>query len=273
MEDSSQPGNIYLTKNLLFQGSIKDPVTSETGCSLKDITDDGTGSIQACLCHTPLCNTQVSDDIEQVDQLQTTTKKSLITTVPILQVIRKKPEIVNQVGIEERPRASEGFKVSLDTSQLLAGDSETVQERLRCYSCGSLLSPGQDCLSFNSSDSSQIATCGPGEACLLYSWRKSEAEVSTIRECFSTEVVLGRLEDPLTPTDLCQEKDISEDGSGAGRACLCTHDLCNGRQTEPVETSQQLNRGKKFGERTKQTSNLSKNIKSGRYKVTTTAIT
>ena len=101
---------------------------------MKDITDDQTGSIQACLCETELCN---NDDVELqppgeiwseendgeksgVESLQTTTKRTLITTLPILGEIVRKSEMINTVlDIEETPRTGAGFKVSLDTSQSL----------------------------------------------------------------------------------------------------------------------------------------------------------
>ena len=101
------------------------------------------------------------------------------------------------------------------------------------------------------------------------------------RECFSRDVVLGRLEDPLSPAPLCQPKDISEDGSGSGFACLCTTDLCNnlnntslGEDREPLQQQEQqqqqqqqqkLNSSKKFEKNTKQTSALRKDFKSGNY--------
>ena len=62
---------------------------------------------------------------------------------------------------------------------------------------------------------------------------------SVPRECFSLEVVLGRLDDPLRPAPTCQPRDISEDGSGSGFACLCTSNLCNNlnttRQAGPLQ--------------------------------------
>ena len=115
---------------------------------MKDITDDQTGSIQACLCETELCN---NDDVELqpegeilseendreesgVESLLTTTKRSLLTTLPILGEIVKKSEIINTaLDIEETPRTGTGFKVSLDTSQSLEDDLALAE--------GSLLHP------------------------------------------------------------------------------------------------------------------------------------
>ena len=174
---------------------------------MKDITDDQTGSIQACLCETELCNNdhhvelqsegeilaEENDEEESgVESVLTTTKRSLLTTLPILGEIVKKSEIINtELDIEETPRAGAGFKVSLDTSQSLEDDlAEAEQEEgegegeeggVRCYSCGSLLSPDQSCPTFDPQAREQIVRCGPGEACLLYTWARSHSQSATIR--------------------------------------------------------------------------------------------
>ena len=101
---------------------------------MKDITDDQTGSIQACLCETELCNNDHDAQLQSqaqgeifpeendgeksgVGSLVTTTTRSLLTTLPIL------GEIINTaLDIEETPRTGVGFKVSLDTSQSLEDD-------------------------------------------------------------------------------------------------------------------------------------------------------
>ena len=160
---------------------------------MKDITDDQTGSIQACLCETELCNEENDREKSGVESLQTTTKKSLITTPPISGEIVRKSEMINTVlDIEETPRAGGGFKVSLDTSQALEDDPEVPgepqAEGLSCYSCGSLLSPDQTCPSFDPSSSQQIAVCGPGEACLLYTWSRSQSTSATIRQSRSLQI-------------------------------------------------------------------------------------
>ena len=40
-------------------------------------------------------------------------------------------------------------------------------------------------------------------------------------------MLLGTIHAPLTPAPSCEARDISGAGAGAGRACLCTTDLCN----------------------------------------------
>ena len=117
---------------------------------MKDITDDQTGSIQACLCETELCNSDQDVELQLqssgeilseendggksgVESLQTTTKRSLLTTLPILGEIVKKSEIINTpLDIEETPRTGAGFKVSLDTPQSLEydlGEEEKEKEQ------------------------------------------------------------------------------------------------------------------------------------------------
>ena len=46
-------------------------------------------------------------------------------------------------------------------------------------------------------------------------------------------MLLGTIHAPLTPAPSCEARDISGAGAGAGRACLCTTDLCN---HSPVQT-------------------------------------
>ena len=66
---------------------------------------------------------------------------------------------------------------------------------------------------------------------MWYSWQRSDSETSEIRECFSPEVLLGSISDPLLPEQTCRPKDITESpGSGGIMACLCDTDLCNAKE-------------------------------------------
>ena len=98
---------------------------------------------------------------------------------------------------------------------------------LQCFSCGSLLNPDAVCDKFDPSDPSQVQTCGSGEACMMYSWSKSDTETATLRECFPTSVLLGSIQNPLLASEDCVQRDITDDGSGTILACLCTRDYCN----------------------------------------------
>ena len=53
----------------------------------------------------------------------------------------------------------------------------------QCY-----LGSWHDSLQFNPNDNSQVGTCGPGEACMLYTWKKSSTEIGSYRECFKTSI-------------------------------------------------------------------------------------
>ena len=161
---------------------------------MRDISDDGSGTIRACLCDSDLCNNKVilntnNDGTETERKFQsvrpTTTTTSTttmrgITTLPILAEIVQKSEIINDVGIEETPRRGAGFKVNLGNSLFLDSDKNSNDNKsLRCYSCGSLLSPDKNCTQFNSSDPAQVQTCSADEACLMYTWFKSSTEKGT----------------------------------------------------------------------------------------------
>ena len=103
---------------------------------------------------------------------------------------------------------------------------------LQCFSCGSLLNPDAVCDKFDPTDPSQVQTCGSGEACMMYSWSKSDTETATLRECFPTSVLLGSIQNPLLAADDCVQRDITDDGSGTILACLCTRDFCNAESSK-----------------------------------------
>jgi len=98
---------------------------------------------------------------------------------------------------------------------------------LQCFSCGSLLNPDAKCDEFSRTNISMTNTCLKDESCLMYTWKKSSTETATLRECFPTRVLLGTINNPLTPSEHCFERDITDDGSGSIKACLCSTDYCN----------------------------------------------
>ena len=55
---------------------------------------------------------------------------------------------------------------------------------LKCFSCGSLLSQVSNCTEFNPSNPAQVQTCGTNEACLLYTYKKSEGICTRNLKCF-----------------------------------------------------------------------------------------
>ena len=151
---------------------------------LEDISEDGSGAIRACLCQRDMCNSGDTGDTGD------SVPSSPVTTLPILAQIVQKPSpqpplAVNTAAggghlqdLQERPRAGAGFRVNLDTGNFLQLEEKLEQEGgvgLRCYSCGSLLAPAAadpPCSASNSSWRGEVRSCGPGQACLLYTWAR-----------------------------------------------------------------------------------------------------
>ena len=174
-------------------------------CVLEDISEDGSGAIRACLCQRDMCNTGDTGDSGDTGDTGDTgdsVPSSPVTTLPILaQIVQKPPPAVNTVNtaaggghlpdlqdLQERPRAGAGFRVNLDTGNFLQLEEEQLEGELkadkqeqeggaglRCYSCGSLLAPAAadpPCSASNSSWRGEVRSCGPGQACLLYTWAR-----------------------------------------------------------------------------------------------------
>ena len=80
---------------------------------------------------------------------------------------------------------------------------------------------------FNPDDNSQVSSCAPGQACLLYTWKKSSTEIGSYRECFSTSIQLGHSNYPVNPLPTCQLSRTQADPRSSIRACVCTQDFCN----------------------------------------------
>ena len=180
----------------ILLGPVYNPlVSTEDTCELRDITDDNSGSVLACLCESDLCNqlqhqgnkdrhnTTTEEAIQPIidnqgqKEIKTENSKPFViirtTQAPI---VSPESESVTNVKptkeIQESPRQGHGLKVPADEFESL---HSAVQE-LECYSCGSLLFPDQQCEQFNASDPSQRETCQQDEACLFYSWKKSNSE-------------------------------------------------------------------------------------------------
>ena len=168
---------------------------------LEDISEDGSGAIRACLCQRDMCN---SGDTDTGDTEDSVVPSSPVTTLPILAQIVQKPspqpppalntaaggahlqDLQDLQDLQERPRAGAGFRVNLDTGNLLQPEEQLEEEELkeqleeggaglRCYSCGSLLAPAAadpPCSASNSSWRGEVRSCGPGQACLLYTWAR-----------------------------------------------------------------------------------------------------
>lgn len=80
---------------------------------------------------------------------------------------------------------------------------------------------------FNPDDNRQVASCAAGQACLLYTWKKSSTEIGSYRECFSTSIQLGHSSLPVNPLPSCSLSRTQADSRSSIRACVCTQDFCN----------------------------------------------
>ena len=100
--------------------------------------------------------------------IRTTTPQSIASTVS--KVIENIPKATKE--IKETPRKGHGLRVPSDEFESF----ESNQQKLECYSCGSLLFPDKQCKIFNTSDPLQTQTCLDDEACLMYSWKKSNSD-------------------------------------------------------------------------------------------------
>ena len=115
----------FLLIILCISGSIQAPLRPGPGCQMRDITEDGSAAIRACLCDSDLCNNKMLPDISHANNADNETIHSAaesssttirgITTLPILAEIVNKSAPPNKV-LQEVARASGGFKVDFDNS-------------------------------------------------------------------------------------------------------------------------------------------------------------
>ena len=111
--------------------------------------------------------------------------------------------------------------------------------QVKCFTCGSLFSTdAPDCDTFDPANPAQRTTCGPDEACLWYSFVQAPGEPrEVIRECFSTGILLGTIDDPIEARSDCRPKNVENDDSIT--ACMCTEDYCNGYESDEEKASNQ----------------------------------
>ena len=64
---------------------------------------------------------------------------------------------------------------------------------------------------FNPEDNGQVARCAPGQACMLYTWKKSSTEIGSYRECFSTSIQLGQV--VMLPCQTCKRCLVFDESS------------------------------------------------------------
>ena len=253
------PRECFNTAILL--GSIDAPLLPAAACRPQDISESGESRITACLCSSDLCNSnsgaaglggpeegparevqrlepQKFQDSRQEPQRNQEQRNEVEKNDAKRNEIRR-DQVQSRNEVERNEvRRNEVERESLrraEPERLAAGLQEpsggaglpSGGAGLQCFSCGSLLNPDAVCDQFDPTDPSQVQTCGAGEACMMYSWSKSDTETATLRECFPTSVLLGSINNPLLATQGCQQRDITDDGSGTILACLCTRDFCN----------------------------------------------
>ena len=203
----------------ILLGSVDDPLVVKKTCEPQVVSEEGGLPTKACLCETDFCN---------VGENQSESLQSEPTGRPNNLKRPSSPQFDNSAYLTNftttlRPRPR------LTTTTPAPARSRSDLTKVKCHQCGSLFSgstSAPDCDGFNAATSVKNY-CKEGEACLWYSWRLSDTEVSVIRECLSTTILLGSINDPLTVTSGCQVKDISEDASAQVEACFCDSDLCN----------------------------------------------
>ena len=77
---------------------------------------------------------------------------------------------------------SQDFIFPFDNSSRVLRARGGRERRLQCYTCGSLFNrESPACAAFDPADPAQLTTCNEGEACMLYTWRKSRTEIGTGR--------------------------------------------------------------------------------------------
>ena len=73
---------------------------------------------------------------------------------------------------------AQDFIFPFDNSSRVSRSRVGKQTRLQCYTCGSLFNRDSPaCDRFDPQNPGQLTTCNDGEACLLYTWRKSKTEL------------------------------------------------------------------------------------------------
>ena len=67
-------------KHILL-GPIYNPLKSSPDCSLQDITDDNSGSIRACLCHSDFCNNDINQEQQCIQRKPSTVKEITLNDI------------------------------------------------------------------------------------------------------------------------------------------------------------------------------------------------
>ena len=150
----------------------------------------GTSSVQYCMCDTDNCNSGhdlINSGLEPSLRLPRQTNlsmRSLDFQFPFdnsssAAVAFGSSGVGGVLGtVLLGSGAGNGTQSSSGDDLIAAGGRQGRQRRLQCYQCGSLFNrDAPDCDKFDPRDPGQLTTCNEGEACMLYTWRKSKTEI------------------------------------------------------------------------------------------------
>ena len=207
-------------------------------------------SIKACICTTDLC-TGLGDDQNRnaVSSFSRPTQAPRHERTLSPRIATTQSSRIDQFSSRYTTQPTTSFRRSQQTEPTFER-RQPSSDRVKCHQCGRLFSRDGNsaCTEFDENDSTQQGYCKVGEACLWYSWQKSRTTTAYVRECFSTSIVLGTVDDPLVAKPYCDPLDISENSISKVTACLCETDLCNayrsgseGRQSKVNQQSSRRN--------------------------------
>ena len=131
-------------------------------------------AVAACLCETDYCNSYRGPGEPRPDP--------------------GSPHQHNMTRIQTT--ANVNTTTTTTTASLTSRDNSTAAaasaEPLRCARCGDLFS-SDECGAEGAGAGAGAGAeqCGAGEACLLYTWRRSAATQATVRQCFPRRILLG----------------------------------------------------------------------------------
>ena len=144
------------------------PLLSSPVCEMQT-----SGTVSACMCTTSFCN----DDGFRLQE--------------------SKLELRIPRDAESREPKNFIFPFANSSTAAMPGSRGGRQRRLKCYSCGSLFNrDSPHCAVFDPNSEDQVMTCQEGEACMLYTWKKSRTEIGEwyIRYlCFTLDSIIQDL--------------------------------------------------------------------------------
>ena len=128
------------------------PILSSPVCVLQDA-----GPVSACMCTTTGCN-------DEGIPFRKSNQQS------------RKPR-----DVASREPKNLIFPFANSSTVAKPVPREGRQSGLKCFSCGSLFNrDSPQCGQFDPDNEQQVMTCNEGEACMLYTWKKSKTEIGQL---------------------------------------------------------------------------------------------